>query len=71
MKKLIYTLVIVTLLPTGLLLAEAPSTNVANTETTGHFSNQRISAESGDCGGYELWLMKKGQALQGQLAVYV
>jgi hypothetical protein len=70
MKKFIYILVIISLLPSGLLLAGPPSTNVADTETTDHFSGRKISAASGDCGGYELWLTKNGYSLRGQLAVY-
>jgi hypothetical protein len=71
LKKSIYVIKIISLiLFSGLLLAGAPSTDVVGSESAGHFSDQKISAETGDCGGFELWLTKSGQALQGQLAVY-
>lgn len=71
LKKSIHVHVIVSLLLSGLVLAGAsPSTGAVGSETTGHFSNWKLSAETGDCGGYELWLTKSGQLLQGQIAVY-
>lgn len=36
----------------------------------GLFSNFNMNGETGDCGGYELWLFKRGPSLDGQLAVY-
>lgn len=44
--------------------------DAAAAETIGHFSNWQTSPETGDCGGYELWLTKRGNLIQGQLAVY-
>jgi hypothetical protein len=71
LKKSIYAILIVSLLLSGLLIARAsPSTGAVGSEMAGHFSNQKMSAETGDCGGYDLWLTKSGQSLQGELAVY-
>ena len=69
MKKRLYLLVILTLLPSLSFLAR-PSSTVAAGEDTNHFSNRRVSAQSGDCGGYDLWLTKSGQSFKGQLAFY-
>lgn len=54
----------------GPQLAEPILKNAAAAETTGHFSNWHTSPETGDCGGYEVWLTDRGKSLQGRLAVY-
>jgi len=69
MKKRIYLLVILALLSSLFLLA-GPAPTVATGEDANHFSNQWVSAQSGDCGGYDLWLTKSGQSFKGQLAFY-
>lgn len=61
MKKMISMLavVFVLVLPAGFLLAA---------DEAEHYSNVRISGETGDCGGFELWLKKNGQSFTGEFA---
>ncbi len=61
MKKTICVFVAVVFLvyPAGFLLAG---------DAAEHYSNVRISEETGDCGGFELWLTKSGQTFTGEFA---
>ncbi len=59
MKKAIYVLaaVIFLVLQAGFLLAG----NAAD-----HYSNVSMNGETGDCGGFELWLTKSGKSFTGE-----
>jgi hypothetical protein len=62
MKKAIYVLAVVVIslvLPEGIILAG---------DAADHYSNVRVSGETGDCGGFELWLTKSGQSFNGEFA---
>ncbi len=61
MKKAIYVLAVVVslVLPGGIILAG---------DEADHYSNVRVSEETGDCGGFELWLTKSGQSFSGEFA---
>lgn len=61
MKKAIYALAVVVLLvlPESIILAG---------DAADHYSNVRVSEETGDCGGFELWLTKSGQSFTGEFA---
>ena len=61
MKKAIYVLAVVVslVLPEGVILAG---------EEADHYSNVRVSEETGDCGGFELWLTKSGRSFTGEFA---
>ncbi len=62
MKKALCRFVVIPLLfSAGILLAG---------EEVGHYSNMRVSADTGDCGGFQLWLKKSGQTLGGELAAF-
>jgi len=61
MKKAIYMLAVVVSLvfSEGIILAG---------DKADHYSNVRVSGETGDCGGFELWLTKSGQSFSGEFA---
>jgi hypothetical protein len=61
MKKTIimFAAVVVLVIPAGFLLAG---------DEAEHYSNVRMSEETGDCGGFELWLTKSGRSFSGEFA---
>jgi hypothetical protein len=72
LKKAIYIFTIFTFsffssLP---VVAGSTSSDDSKSQKIGLFSNFTVNGETGDCGGYELWLFKKDGSIYGELAVY-
>ncbi|WP_243374267.1 hypothetical protein [Geotalea sp. SG265] len=72
MRKVIYifTLFVLPFFSAKPLIAGSHSSDASKNQNIGLFSNFTVNGETGDCGGYELWLFKKDDSLYGQLAVY-